>query len=148
MGDDVISRMVFTQKRTVWRSSEQHVTNGLNEIIDEVLAAGKQSRESVPYMVAAGNTVMTHLFWVVLPESLRESPYVPAVQNVGPAFASDLGVNLPRESLVMLFPGVASYVGGDIVSGVSANGMWDSDETTLFIDIGTNGEIVAGIGTS
>jgi len=144
MGDDVISRIVFALKKDGLEKLQQHVTNGLNEIIDEVLAAGKQSRESVQYLVAAGNTVMTHLFLGLYPKFLRESPYVPAAQNVGPALASDLGVNLPRESLVMLFPGVASYVGGDIVSGVLANGMWDSDEMTLFIDIGTNGEIVAG----
>ena len=144
MGDDVISRIVFALKKDGLEKLQQQVTNGLNEIIDEVLAAGKQSRESVQYMVAAGNTVMTHLFLGLYPKFLRESPYVPAAQNVGPALASDLGINLPHESLVMLFPGVASYVGGDIVSGVLANGMWDSDEMTLFIDIGTNGEIVAG----
>ena len=117
---------------------------GINEIVDEVLTGGKQSRESVQYIIAAGNTVMTHLFLGLYPKFLRESPYVPAAQNVGPVLASDLGINLSRESLVTVFPGVASYVGGDIVSGVLANGMWDSDEMTLFIDIGTNGEIVAG----
>ncbi len=144
MGDDVISRIVFALKKEGLEKLQQEVTNGINEIIDEVLTEGKQSRESVQYIVAAGNTVMTHLFLGLYPKFLRESPYVPVAQNVGPLLASDLGIKLSRESLVIVFPGVASYVGGDIVSGVLANGMWDSDEMTLFIDIGTNGEIVAG----
>ncbi len=144
MGDDVISRIVFALKKDGLEKLQQEVMKGINEIVDEVLSGGKQSRESVQYIIAAGNTVMTHLFLGLYPKFLRESPYVPAAQNVGPVLASDLGINLSRESLVTVFPGVASYVGGDIVSGVLANGMWDSDEMTLFIDIGTNGEIVAG----
>jgi uncharacterized 2Fe-2S/4Fe-4S cluster protein (DUF4445 family) len=144
MGDDVISRIVFALKKDGLEKLQQEVMKGINEIVDEVLSGGKQSRESVQYVIAAGNTVMTHLFLGLYPKFLRESPYVPAAQNVGPVLASDLGINLPRESFVTVFPGVASYVGGDIVSGVLANGMWDSDEMTLFIDIGTNGEIVAG----
>jgi uncharacterized 2Fe-2S/4Fe-4S cluster protein (DUF4445 family) len=87
---------------------------------------------------------MTHLFLGLYPKFLRESPYVPVAQNIGPVPAGELGLNMPPRSPVRVFPGVASYVGGDIVSGVLANGMWDSDETILFIDIGTNGEIVAG----
>ena len=87
---------------------------------------------------------MTHLFLGLYPKYLREAPYVPAAHNVEAIPASGLGLNLPSHTFVKVFPGVASYVGGDIVSGVLANGMWDSDEMTLFIDIGTNGEIVAG----
>ncbi|MDQ7782370.1 MAG: ASKHA domain-containing protein [Desulfomonilaceae bacterium] len=144
MGDDVISRIVFALKRDGLEKLQHHVVNGLNEIIDEILKKSNQPRKSVNYVVAAGNTVMTHLFLCLYPKFLRESPYVPAAQNVGPVDARELGLNLPMGAFVRVFPGVASYVGGDIVSGVLANGMWDSDEMTLFIDIGTNGEIVAG----
>jgi uncharacterized 2Fe-2S/4Fe-4S cluster protein (DUF4445 family) len=144
MGDDVISRIVFALKKDGLVRLQQHVVKGINEIIVELLDATGQPRENLCYMAAAGNTVMTHLFLGLYPKFLRESPYVPAVQNVGPVAASVLGLDMPRSSFVRVFPGVASYVGGDIVSGVLANGMWQSDEMTLFIDIGTNGEIVAG----
>lgn len=144
MGDDVISRIVFALKRDGLEKLQQHVVKGLNEIIDETLQKSNQPRECVHYMVAAGNTVMTHLFLSLYPKFLRESPYVPAAQNIGPVRANKLGLDLPEGSFVRVFPGVASYVGGDIVAGVLANGMWDSDEMSLFIDIGTNGEIVAG----
>jgi uncharacterized 2Fe-2S/4Fe-4S cluster protein (DUF4445 family) len=144
MGDDVISRIVFGLKKDGLEKLQQHVVRGLNEIVDEVLDRSAKTRDSINYMVAAGNTVMTHLFLGLYPKFLREAPYVPAAQNVEPIPASVLGLDLPTHAFVRVFPGVASYVGGDIVSGVLANGMWDSDEMTLFIDIGTNGEIVAG----
>ncbi|MBI4962005.1 MAG: DUF4445 domain-containing protein [Desulfomonile tiedjei] len=144
MGDDVISRIVFALKKDGLEKLQQHVVKGLNEIIDETLSKTGLSMSSIDYMVAAGNTVMTHLFLGLYPKFLRESPYVPVAQNVESVPAGVLGLNLNPHAVIKVFPGVASYVGGDIVSGVLANGMWDSDEMTLFIDIGTNGEIVAG----
>lgn len=144
MGDDVISRIVFALKKDGLEKLQGHVARGLNEIIEETTRIAGVPVESINYLVAAGNTVMTHLFLGLYPKFLRESPYVPAAQNVDPVPASALGINLAPQSFVRVFPGVASYVGGDIVSGVLCNGMWNSEEMTLFIDIGTNGEIVAG----
>ncbi len=144
MGDDVISRIVFALKKDGLDRLQQHVVKGLNEIMDEMLEKSAQPRDSINYMVAAGNTVMTHLFMGLYPKFLRQTPYVPAAQNIEPVSARSLGLDMPPGSFVTVFPGVASYVGGDIVAGVLSNGMWQSDEMSLFIDIGTNGEIVAG----
>lgn len=144
MGDDVISRIVFSLKKDGLGKLQAEVVKGINELIEELLQKTGLPRDSIDYMVAAGNTVMTHLFLGLNCKYLRESPYVPAVQHVGPVPAEALGLAMPKNTFVRVIPGVASYVGGDIVSGVLANGMWDSDAMTLFIDIGTNGEIVAG----
>lgn len=144
MGDDVISRIVFALKKDGLERLQGQVVKGINEIIDECLQKSKLPVDCITHMVAAGNTVMTHLFLGLYPKYLREWPYVPAAQNIAPVPASVLGLNLPPQTHVRVFPGVASYVGGDIVSGVLANGMWKDEEMTLFIDIGTNGEIVAG----
>lgn len=144
MGDDVISRIVFGLKKDGLAKLQQHVARGLNEIVAELVEKSGTSIDEINYMVAAGNTVMTHLFLGLYPKYLREAPYVPAAQYVDPVPAEELGLNLGPHAFVSVIPGVASYVGGDIVSGVLANGMWDSELMTLFIDIGTNGEIVAG----
>ncbi len=144
MGDDVISRIVFALKKDGLHRLQSEVVKGLNEIIDECLKVSGTERDRIVYLVAAGNTVMTHLFLALYPKFLRESPYVPAAHNLEPIPAQSLGLKLAPHAFVRVFPGVASYVGGDIVSGVLANGMWESDLMTLFIDIGTNGEIVAG----
>jgi len=144
MGDDVISRIVYALKKDGLDKLQSHVVKGLNELVEETLRKSGASRESISYVVTAGNTVMTHLFLGLFPKFLREAPYVPAAQHTSPIRAGVLGLDLSPHVFVRVTPGVASYVGGDIVSGVLANGMSDSDEMTLFIDIGTNGEIVAG----
>lgn len=144
MGDDVISRIVFALKKDGLQKLQAEVVKGINEIIEETLKVSGVPRESLGYLVAAGNTVMTHFLLGLNPRFLRESPYVPVALNLEPVPASTIGLQLPQYGLVQAFPCVASYVGGDIVSGVLATGMWDSDLMTLFIDIGTNGEIVVG----
>ncbi len=144
MGDDVISRIVYALKKDGLKKLQDQVVNGLNEIINELIRKSGYNKRNLTYMVAAGNTVMTHLFMALYPKFLREAPYVPVAHNIEPVYARELGLDMPDYAFVRVIPGVASYVGGDIVSGVLANGMWQSDEMTLFIDIGTNGEIVAG----
>ncbi len=74
MGDDVISRIIFALKKDGLDKLQQQVVAGINEIIDEILSKSKLGRESIQYLVAAGNTVMTHLFLALYPKFLRESP--------------------------------------------------------------------------
>jgi uncharacterized 2Fe-2S/4Fe-4S cluster protein (DUF4445 family) len=144
MGDDVISRIVYSLKKDNLQKLQRAVAEGINELLEDTLTQTGRSRDSVSYVLAAGNTVMTHLFLGLNSRYLRESPYTPVAQSIGPVRAYVLGLDLPPAAFVRVIPGVASYVGGDIVSGVLANGMNRSDEMTLFIDIGTNGEIVVG----
>jgi uncharacterized 2Fe-2S/4Fe-4S cluster protein (DUF4445 family) len=144
MGEDVISRIVYALKGDGLNKLQSEVVRGLNEIIGDLTEQSGQPRDGIVYLVAAGNTVMTHLFLGLYPKFLRESPYVPVAHVLEPMRAQDLGLELSGSTFVRVMPGVASYVGGDIVSGVLANGMWNQDEMVLFIDIGTNGEIVIG----
>ncbi len=95
MGDDVISRIVFALKKDGLEKLQQHVIKGLDEIIDETLQKTGMSRDNISYLVAAGNTVMTHLFLGLYPKYLREAPYVPAAHSVQAIPASQLGLNLP-----------------------------------------------------
>ena len=91
MGDDVISRIVFALKKDGLDRLQRHVVKGLNEVIEETLEKSGQSQESIHYMVAAGNTVMTHLFLGLYPKFLRESPYVPVAQKRGAGAGDSLG---------------------------------------------------------
>jgi uncharacterized 2Fe-2S/4Fe-4S cluster protein (DUF4445 family) len=72
------------------------------------------------------------------------APYTPAACFVPPVAAKGLGISVNDHALVYTFPSVASYVGGDIVAGVLSSGMFRNDNIALFIDVGTNGEIVVG----
>jgi uncharacterized 2Fe-2S/4Fe-4S cluster protein (DUF4445 family) len=95
-------------------------------------------------MTAAGNTIMTHLLLGLDPKYLRESPYTPVANFIPPVRASNLGIEVGEHVHLYTFPSVASYVGGDIVSGVLGSGIYQRKPLTLYIDIGTNGEIVIG----
>jgi uncharacterized 2Fe-2S/4Fe-4S cluster protein (DUF4445 family) len=88
---------------------------------------------------------MMHLLLGIDPTPIMLEPYVPAAKVLPPGQASDMGLGALEPQVPALFvPCVSSYVGGDIVAGVVASGMARSDEVTLFMDLGTNGEIVVG----
>ena len=91
-----------------------------------------------------GNTTMMHLFLELPPASIRLTPYIPTVNHPLPVLASEIGLDIHPLASVDPLPGVASYVGADITSGVLAAGLPDSESLTLFIDVGTNGEMVLG----
>ena len=102
--------------------------------------------------VIAGNTTMEHLFAGVDAESIRLEPYVPAFLSLrgetaaqfGLVTAADFGLPIAPDAPVILAPNVGSYVGGDITAGALTSMIWDAADMTLFIDLGTNGELVFG----
>ena len=94
--------------------------------------------------MCAGNTTMIHLLLRIDPSYIRRLPYVPTA-NLPPTIrASEAGIRINPRGLLSCVPGVASYVGGDVVSGVLSCGQYKEDDLSILIDIGTNGEIVLG----
>lgn len=145
-GDDVITRIVFSQKKDGRETLQQAVVDTINEIVDELVDKGGIQREEITHMVAAGNTTMTCMLVGIDPKYLRMAPYVPPADFIPPVRAVNLGsgIKVGRHVHVHTFPSVASYVGGDIVSGILGSGIFDTEQITLYIDIGTNGEVVIG----
>ncbi|MDR2946395.1 MAG: ASKHA domain-containing protein [Candidatus Adiutrix sp.] len=143
-GEDVISRIVFAGKGDGLARLKERVTDNINRLLDLIEADEPGCRERIALVVVAGNTTMSHLFTGVDPRSIRLAPYVPAAADWPVTRAADLGLNLKKSVPLLLYPSVSSYVGGDIVAGVLASEMYKKPELTLFIDVGTNGEIVVG----
>ncbi|MBN1496072.1 MAG: DUF4445 domain-containing protein [Spirochaetes bacterium] len=143
-GEDVITRMVFAQKKDGLYLLQKSVTDSINAVIDSLLTKADVERADISHLGAAGNTVMTHILLGLDPRYIRSAPYTPTVNEMPPVRAIDVGIGLPGHVRLTVMPLIASYVGGDIVAGVLASGMHRRDATTLFIDIGTNGEIVIG----
>lgn len=143
-GDDVISRIVYATEMNGLDELQKLVVENINHLLTGM--AKKQAVEIslIDKMVVAGNTTMTHLFYGIDPESIRLEPYVPSVALFPVIRARELGINIQDQAPLYSFPNVASYVGGDIVSGVLTSRIHTRDETSLFIDVGTNGEIVLG----
>jgi uncharacterized 2Fe-2S/4Fe-4S cluster protein (DUF4445 family) len=143
-GEDVISRMIYSQKPGGLAELQKQVIGTINRVIENVCRQVMINPSDISYIMAAGNTVMSQLLLAINPKYLREAPYVPTCSQMPLTRAAALGVYAHPSVRLFLYPSIASYVGGDIVAGVHACQMHKSPELTLFIDIGTNGEIVVG----
>ncbi len=144
-GADVIHRIMEQQRENGTAMLRDAITcETLLPLIQELCKAAKVSPESIFDVVIAGNTTMQHLLLGVDANGLRTEPYVPAFFSLHPLRASSLGLNLHPAAYVSLCPNIGSYVGGDITAGALASMLWNSDALTLFVDLGTNGELVLG----
>ncbi len=143
-GEDVISRIAYAQKQPGLKKMKDLVVATINGIIKQLLKQHRVPVNSISQMTVAGNTTMTHLFLEIEPRYIRESPYTPPMNYIPLVRARELGIELAEHVRVYLFPSIASYVGGDVIAGVMGSGMSRQEKLTLYIDLGTNGEIVVG----
>ncbi len=143
-GEDVITRMMYADKPGGLEKLHQLVVENINKIIASTIKKAGVDIEEISTITLAGNTTMTQLFLKVNPKYIRLSPYVPASTLYPPIKAVDLGIALGEHVPALVYPQVSSYVGGDIVAGVMGAGVYRSEEIILFIDIGTNAEVVVG----
>jgi uncharacterized 2Fe-2S/4Fe-4S cluster protein (DUF4445 family) len=142
-GGDVISRIS-------WCMTHQEGTKLLQKLIsDELnrlmrkLTDGRFSAEQIYNIVVAGNTTMLHLLAGINPSSMAVAPYRPVLLNSATFRASEIGISINEGGRVTLLPGVSAYVGADIIAGISATEFNKNKKNSIFIDIGTNGEIAA-----
>jgi uncharacterized 2Fe-2S/4Fe-4S cluster protein (DUF4445 family) len=143
-GDDVITRIIYATEGGGLSELREAVVTDINDLSETLLERKNIKREDVESVVIAGNTTMTHIFWGLNPAYIREEPYVPTVNFVPRWRAEVAQLNINTKAPVFTSHCVASYVGGDIVAGVLASKMHRNSEIALFMDIGTNGEIVIG----
>ncbi len=143
-GQDVITRIAYCQRKGGLKKLQQTVVATINDIIGEMKARGKVKAEHISHITVAGNTTMTQILLGLNPQYLRLTPYTPVANFFPPVLASSVGIEVSDHAYLFTFPAVASYVGGDIVSGIVGAGVHQRKTLTFFIDIGTNGEIVIG----
>ena len=144
-GADVINRIVYATKKNGLDVLHKSIINEtINPLLHNLYKRNNINKDDVINVVAAGNTTMVSLFLGVYPDFLRMEPYIPPFLRSPKLMGENVGLDVNDSAYVYLAPNVASYVGGDITAGVLSSGMWASDENVLFIDLGTNGEIVFG----
>jgi len=143
-GEDVISRIVYAEKPGGLAKINEVVLNTINKILTKIIKRSGVDPENIATITLAGNTTMTQLMLAVDPRSIRRGPYVPAATLYPPMKASDLGMALDDHVAALVYPAVSSYAGGDIVAGVMGSGIYRSEALTLYLDVGTNAEIVIG----
>ena len=143
-GEDVITRIAYCQKPGGLKKLQQAVVANINGIIEELVARSRVDLESIGHIMLAGNTTMTQILLGLNPKYIRLAPYTPVANFFPPVEAASLGIKVGKHVQIFAFPAVASYVGGDIVSGVVGVGLQQRKDLTFFMDVGTNGEIVIG----
>ncbi len=143
-GEDVITRIAYSQKSGGLKKLQQAVIATINGIVEELMTRSGVSVEHIGHMIVAGNTTMTHILLGFDPKYIRLAPYIPMANFVPPTEANSLGIKVRKQVYLFAFPSVASYVGGDIVSGIVGAGVHQREILTFYMDIGTNGEIVVG----
>jgi uncharacterized 2Fe-2S/4Fe-4S cluster protein (DUF4445 family) len=144
-GEDVISRMIYACGREEGLDPlHGAVVKNINQLIKTLTEGKGIDPRQITCMVAAGNTTMSHLLLSLIPCSIRLDPYVPTLNVYPQVRAGEIGIEIHPEGILEVVPGVASYVGGDIVAGIIACGIADRTEIRVLIDVGTNGEIAVG----
>ena len=143
-GEDVISRIIHAEKPKGLQLMHELVINTINGLITKLLLKTDIRREEIFSITLSGNTTMTHLLLGLEPHNIRRAPYVPVSTFFPPIRARDIDLELPFRAVALVFPSISSYVGGDIVAGVMGSGMYRTEKLTLYVDIGTNAEIVIG----
>ena len=143
-GEDVISRVIAASKPGGLDDLGALVVGTLRDWWSVRWSQAGVSAEDIVSYYVAGNTVMTHLLLRISPEFIRTSPYVPVASEFPWMRAAELGLPAGRATRLYATPCPASWLGGDIVAGLVAAGVPWTEKLTLFIDVGTNGEIVLG----
>ncbi len=143
-GGDVITRIAYSQQSDGLEALQQTVIGTINRIIDALLDKSQVARADVGHFSVAGNTTMLQILLGIDPRYIRLAPYTPVATYVPPVKAASLGIKVAEHVYLFAFPLVASYIGGDIVSGVVAAGVHQTKKLTLYMDIGTNGQEVIG----
>ena len=146
-GGDVISRISATMlDPEALPRLQDAATATLAEMAAEVCKDGGVDPAHVYEVAVAGNATMTALALGIDPEPIGVAPFVMAIAQPPTVLASEIGLELHPRARAALFPALGAYVGGDIVAGMLATGMDRDKRTRLFIDVGTNCEIVLSDG--
>jgi len=143
-GEDIINRIVYASRKGGLKKLRGVVIDSINGLVEGLLHSSGIDPQSIVSVMIAGNPTMLHLFYGVPPKYIREEPYVTVANKFSNSTAAEVNMKHIKNAFVYSMQGIASYLGADITSGVLASGMAKSKELALFIDLGTNGELVVG----
>lgn len=142
-GNDVISRITYAiNSKDGLNILRETILSSLKEMVKSLCSKNNLSPLDVYAISIVGNPTMIHLFLGITPEYIATSPYIPVISSRMILNSQDLDFDISPFSKFYIFPNISGYVGGDIVAGILAVGLWKEEGNILFVDVGTNGEIV------
>ncbi|HLE14383.1 MAG TPA: ASKHA domain-containing protein [Anaerolineales bacterium] len=147
-GEDVVSRIIFASKNGGGDQLRNLVLDTINELLEQACKRVKADPPVKPQDIlkaaVVGNSTMIHLLLGIPAENIRMMPFITAANHIPTLTGKEVGLAVHPDGTVDCLPGVASYVGADISAGVLSSGIHETEKVTLFMDVGTNGEIVLG----
>ena len=143
-GDDYIRRIIYAEENNAFDEMQNRIVHDVNNLIATLVERRKIDLQDITTVICAGNTAMVHFLLNLDPTRIRKEPYIASAGFVPPIRAAEAGVQINKRGLLYCLPSVAAYVGSDIVAGVLTTRIYTKKGTCLFIDIGTNGEVVLG----
>ncbi|AEM79466.1 LOW QUALITY PROTEIN: Vitamin B12 dependent methionine synthase activation region [Thermoanaerobacter wiegelii Rt8.B1] len=144
-GADIISRIDYTiTEEDGLQKMHEKIIEEMNNIINNFCKRNKISRQRIYEVILVGNTTMIHFVLNVPAKNIANAPFIPAFTSKMEIKARELNININPEGYIITLPMVASYVGADTIAAVLASRMYEKEEISLLVDIGTNGEIVLG----
>ncbi|HUJ91826.1 MAG TPA: ASKHA domain-containing protein, partial [Gaiellaceae bacterium] len=144
-GADVITRISATMlDESALAALQERAHETLRLLADEVCGEAGVDPGGVYEIVVTGNVTMIQLALGIDPQPLSMAPFTIAARTLPEARAADFGLRVHERAPAVLFPALGAYVGPDIVAGILATGLTLDRRVRLFIDVGTNSEIVLG----
>ncbi len=142
-GTDILTRITYALEAEDHRAELQRATiDAFRRLLEQLTESTGIDASKCPIMIVSGNTTMIHFLLGLDGWTVFASPFSPVTTDPGFLWGQELGMDF--EGLIYIIPSASNYVGGDIVSGLLVLGLHKKEETNLFFDIGTNGELVIG----
>ena len=143
-GTDILSRIHFAGKGRGLQVLQQAILDTIDQLARDLAGRVKTTAENIRAISVSGNTTMVHLLLGLSPYHICREPYIPLVNAPDPFMSRELGLAIHPQAPVWVLPSIGSYFGGDLISGILAAGLDQTDATCMLIDVGTNAEVVLG----
>jgi len=143
-GEDYIRRIIYAEENNAFDEMQNRIVQDVNNLIVTLAEKQRIDLQDITAIICAGNTAMVHFLLNLDPTRIRKEPYIASASFVPPIRAAEAGIQINKRGLLYCLPSVAAYVGSDIVAGVLTTRIYTKKGISLFVDIGTNGEVVLG----
>ncbi|MBN2594816.1 MAG: DUF4445 domain-containing protein [Sedimentisphaerales bacterium] len=143
-GEDYIRRIIYAEENDAFDEMQNRIVHDVNNLIVTLAERKRIDLQEITTVICAGNTAMVHFLLNLDSTRIRREPYVATAGFVPPIRAAEAGIQINKRGLLYCLPSVAVYVGSDIVAGVLSSRLFTQKGVCLFVDIGTNGEVVLG----
>ncbi len=143
-GADILSRIHFAARPGGLAELHEAVLGNINDLARQLARQAGLTPREIRALAVSGNPTMTHLFLNLNPGHICREPYIPLINAPDICYGRELALDIHPAAPVFIMPGVGSYFGGDLISGIMASGLDEREQVCMLIDVGTNAEVVLG----